>query len=75
MIELTSLNGTRFCINPDMIEEITASPDTVITMNTGRKFIVKETRQEVKSLVLSYKREIFADLFRFSKEESTTSAD
>ena len=52
MIELTRLNGTVFGLNPELIEVVDSTPDTVITLTTGRKFIVKESRQEVKNLVL-----------------------
>ena len=61
MIELTKLNGIEFSINPDLIEIVESTPDTVITLTTGRKLIVKESRQEVKNLVLSYKRAVFAN--------------
>lgn len=64
MIELTRLNDTTFSINPDLIEIVDSTPDTVITLTTGRKLIVKESRQEVKNLVLSYRRAIFADLIK-----------
>lgn len=64
MIELTRLNGTSFDINPDLIEIVDSTPDTVITLTTGRKLIVKESRQEVKNLVLSYRRAIFAELLK-----------
>ncbi len=64
MIELTRLNGTSFDINPDLIEVVDSTPDTVITLTTGRKLIVKESRQEVKNLVLSYRRAIFAELLK-----------
>lgn len=64
MIELTRLNGTVFGLNPELIEVVDSTPDTVITLTTGRKFIVKESRQEVKNLVLSYKKAIFAELFK-----------
>lgn len=64
MIELTRLNQTTFTVNPDLIEIIESTPDTVVTLTTGRKLIVKESRQEVKNLVLSYRREIFADLIK-----------
>lgn len=64
MIELTKLNGTKFMINPDLIEIVEATPDTVISLTTGRKLIVKESRQEVKNLVLSYKREVYANLLK-----------
>ncbi len=64
MIELTRLNGTTFDLNPDLLEVIDSTPDTVITLTTGRKLIVKESRQEVKNLVLLYRRAVFAELLR-----------
>ena len=60
MIEITKLNGTRILINPDMIEIIESTPDTVISLTTGRKIIVKESRQEINNLVKSYRKEISA---------------
>ena len=63
MIEVTRLNGTTVLINSDLIETVEETPDTVISLTTGRKFIVKESRQEVKSLVKSYKRDIMSDDF------------
>ena len=64
MIELTRLNGIRFSLNPELIEVVESTPDTVITLTTGRKLIVKESRQEVKNLVLLYKREIFVNFMK-----------
>lgn len=61
MIEVTKLGGTRILINPDLIEIVEETPDTVVTLTTGRKIIIKESRQEVKNLVKSYRKEIFAD--------------
>lgn len=58
MIEVTRLNGTTVLINAELIEMVEETPDTVISLTTGRKLIVKESRQEVKSLVKSYKRDI-----------------
>lgn len=58
MIEVTRLNDTKILINADLIEVVEETPDTVITFTTGRKIIVKESRQQIKSLVKSYKREI-----------------
>lgn len=62
MIELTRFNGTTFDLNPDLIEIIDSTPDTVITLTTGRKLIVKESRQEIKNLVLSYRRAVYANM-------------
>jgi flagellar protein FlbD len=64
MIELTRINGVGFSLNPELIEIIETTPDTVVTLTTGRKFIVKESRQEVKNLVLSYKKDIYANLLK-----------
>ncbi len=60
MIEVTKINGTKVLVNPDLIELVEETPDTVIAFTTGRKLIVKEGRQEVKNLVKSYRKEIFA---------------
>lgn len=62
MIEVTRLNGSKLMINAEKIETVENTPDTVITLGNGKKFIVKERRQEVKNLVISYKREIFKNL-------------
>ena len=61
MIEVTRLNGKTVLINSDLIETVEETPDTVISLTTGKKFIVKESRQEVKNLVKSYKRDIFTN--------------
>ena len=58
MIDVTLLSGKQITVNAELIELIDEVPDTVITLNTGRKIIVKESRQKVKSLVKSYKRDI-----------------
>ena len=67
MIELTRLNEVKFSLNPDLIEIVETTPDTVLTLTNGKKLIVKESRQEVKNLVLSYKRAIFADLLKIAE--------
>ena len=61
MIEVTKLNDVRILINPDLIELVEETPDTVVTLTTGRKIIVKESRQDVKNLVKLYRKDIFAD--------------
>lgn len=62
MIEVTRLNGKSIILNAELIESIEETPDTVLTLTTGKKFIVKEGCQEVKNLVLSYKRDIVVNL-------------
>ena len=57
MIEVTKLNGVKVLVNPHLFEVVEETPDTVITLTTGKKIIVKESRQEVKNLVILYKRD------------------
>ncbi len=57
MIDVTKINGRKITINSDLIEIVEETPDTVITLTTGKKIIVKESRQIIKNLVKSYKRE------------------
>lgn len=59
MIDVTKMNGKPFTLNSDLIEVIEETPDTVITLTTGKKIIVKESRQDIKNLVKLYKKEIF----------------
>ena len=61
MIEVTKLNGVKILVNPSLFEIVEETPDTVITLTTGKKIIVKESRQEVKNLVKLYRKDIFAE--------------
>ena len=60
MIEVTKLNGSKILINDDLIETVEETPDTVISLTTGKKLIVKESRQDIKNLVKSFRKEIYA---------------
>ncbi len=62
MIEVTKINDVKITINSDIIELVEETPDTVITLTTGRKIIVKESRQEVTNLVISYRKNVFSNL-------------
>jgi flagellar protein FlbD len=66
MIKVTRLNGEEFYINPDLMEFVEETPDTVISMTTGRKVIVRETVEEVLDHILEYRRMIF-----FFREDKT----
>lgn len=58
MIKVTRLNGETFYINPDLIEFIEETPDTVVSMITGRKIIIQETVPEVLEHILEYRKRI-----------------
>jgi flagellar protein FlbD len=59
MIKLTRLRGEPFMLNCELIEFVEATPDTVISMTSGRKVVVTETCEEVRQLVIEYKRAIY----------------
>ncbi len=59
MIELTKLNDRKFTLNSDLIETIEEVPDTSVTLTTGKKIMVKESRIEIKKLVIAFKKEIY----------------
>lgn len=61
MIEVTKINGVKVLVNPDLIELVEETPDTVLTLTTGKKIIVKESRQEIKNLVILYRKDILQD--------------
>ena len=58
MIFITKLNNQKVVINGELIEMIEETPETMITMTTGKKFIVKEKLEEVVDLVKKYKKEL-----------------
>ncbi|MDE6024480.1 MAG: flagellar FlbD family protein [Lachnospiraceae bacterium] len=59
MIEVTRLKGKKITVNAEMIETIEETPDTVITLVSGKKLIVSETSAEVAEMVIHYKKKIF----------------
>ncbi|ABO66457.1 MULTISPECIES: flagellar FlbD family protein [Geobacillus] len=58
MISLTKLNGKRFMINALYIEQIEAFPDTTVTLTNGKKFVVRETVEQVAALASEFYRQI-----------------
>lgn len=58
MITVTRLNGTKITLNALMIETIEATPDTIISLTTGNKYIVLEKVPDVIKLVQEYMRQI-----------------
>ena len=58
MIDVTRINNTRFVLNCDLIQTVEETPDTVITLTTGTKYVVKESCEEIKKNVLERRDKI-----------------
>lgn len=58
MIKLSRLNGDVFILNANLIETIEGNPDTVISLTTGHKHVVRETVDEVIEKFIRYNAEI-----------------
>lgn len=59
MISLTRLNHAPLVINSDLIEHIEVTPDTVIALTTGQKFLVLETAEEIVERVVQFRRRLW----------------
>lgn len=58
MIYVTRLNHTPVVLNAELIEHIETTPDTVISLTTGQKFMVLESTEEVVRRVMQFRRDI-----------------
>lgn len=62
MIKVTRLNNTELWINADLIEFLEVTPDTIITLNTHDKILVKEHPAQIVEAIIEYRRRIAAQL-------------
>jgi flagellar protein FlbD len=58
MIRLTRLNKQPIGVNSDLIKFVESSPDTVITLITGEKIVVRESYEQVVGLIVSFRRRV-----------------
>jgi flagellar protein FlbD len=58
MIKLTRLNHVPLILNSDLIEHIDTTPDTVVSLTTGQKFMVLESSDEVVEKVIQFRRNV-----------------
>jgi flagellar protein FlbD len=56
MIRLTRLNHVPLIVNADLIEHIDMTPDTVVTLTSGQKFMVLESAEEVVDKVVRFRQ-------------------
>ncbi len=56
MIQLTRIDGTKFYINPDLIEVMEASHDTHVTLTNGHRYVCAESPDQVVERIADFRR-------------------
>ncbi len=59
MISLRRLNNKPIMINADLIESLESTPDTVVTLTSGNKLLVRDSMEEVQQKIIAFKRQIY----------------
>ncbi len=59
MILLQRLNGGTVMVNSDLIEAVEETPDTVVTLTSGNKILVRDSMLEIQKKIVDFKRRIY----------------
>jgi flagellar protein FlbD len=63
VILLTRLNGTEFYLNPELIQSVEKTPDTVITLLNEKKLVVRESPEVIREQYIEYRQRITQPLW------------
>jgi flagellar protein FlbD len=75
VILVTRLNGPVFALNPDLVERADCTPDTVITLVDGTKYVISESVPEFIELVRNYRATVIASAQRIDTAPVNTTFD
>ncbi|MEV4132517.1 flagellar FlbD family protein [Dactylosporangium sp. NPDC049742] len=75
MILLTRLNGPVFALNPDLVERADCTPDTVVTLVDGTKYLIAESLPELVALIRQYRAQVVVDAQQLVGQTSAERAD
>jgi flagellar protein FlbD len=59
MITLHRLNNQPIMVNAELIEMLEATPDTVVTLTSGNKLVVRDKMEEIRERIIEYKRQVY----------------
>jgi flagellar protein FlbD len=62
MIQLTRLNNKALTVNSDLIKFVEQSPDTLITLITGEKIVVRESAEQVLARIVEFRKSVLRGL-------------
>lgn len=69
MIHLTRINHSPLVLNSDLIEHIQATPDTIVTLTSGRNYLVLESPDEIIRRVIAFRQAILNSIPSVRSEE------
>lgn len=75
VILVTRLNGSVFAVNPDLIQRVDSTPDTVITLVDGAKFVVTEPLGVIVERVMAFRARVVATAHSLEEAGTTDVAD
>ncbi len=75
MITCTRLNGDEIVINAGLIEFVEATPDTMISLSTGRKLMIRESVEEVVDRVADYEGTVCSQIARHGRRQRVKPPD
>ena len=55
MIEITDMGGSVLYINSDLIEKIEIVPDTMLVLQNGHRYLVKEQPADIVDRIISFR--------------------
>lgn len=71
MILVHRLKGAALLVNPDLIESVEVTPDTVVTLVDGRKAIVRERPEEIVALIRDFRASVLVRADQLGSEPTT----
>lgn len=75
MIQLTRLNNHPLVVNSDLIKFVEQAPDTVITLLSGEKIVVRENAQDVLDRVVQFRRSVLQGMALWWENRSILPSD
>ncbi|GIE90354.1 flagellar FlbD family protein [Actinoplanes regularis] len=74
MILVTRINGSVFALNPDLVERLDCTPDTVVTLVDGTKYLIAESVPEFIDSVRHYRASLIAQASRMETETTANTS-
>ena len=71
MVKVTKINGAQLVINAELVELIEFTPDTIVTLTTGKKIILKDGVDDLIRRIVEYRRRVLERVTVVDKSKLT----